>query len=73
MTALLGAQPDDAAAHLPDPLKAPFAEAMSQSMLLPAIAAGLGVVTAIFFVGQPSAGRAVTTSDQSKRNVSTAL
>lgn len=44
--------------HLPAFLHAPFAEAMSQSMLLPAFAALFGVVAAIFFVG--GASRAVS-------------
>jgi hypothetical protein len=38
-------------AALPESLRAPFAEAMSQSMLLPAFAALLGLVGALFLVG----------------------
>ena len=47
--------------NLPELLHAPFAAAMSQSMLLPAFAALFGVVAAIFLVGAlpgRSAGRA---------------
>lgn len=50
------------AGHLPPFLQAPFAHAMSQSMLLPAFAALFGVIAAIFMVGgrkpvrQPDAG-----------------
>jgi EmrB/QacA subfamily drug resistance transporter len=74
MTALLGAEPGDAAARLPDSLKGPFADAMSQSMLLPAFAAALGVITALFFVGRPEpASRPVPSNYPSKRNVGVAL
>lgn len=44
--------------HLPAFLHLPFAEAMSQAVLLPAFAALFGVVAAIFFVG--GASRAVS-------------
>src|SRR5262249_52972799 len=40
-----------AAAALPESLRVPFAEAMSQSMLLPAFMALFGVVGALFLVG----------------------
>ncbi|MGV0714906.1 MFS transporter [Mycolicibacterium sp. XJ662] len=53
MAALLHRRPDDAAGQLPDTLQEPFAEAMALSVLLPAAAAGLGVITALFFVGHP--------------------
>jgi hypothetical protein len=36
---------------LPESLRAPFAEAMSQSMLLPAFTALFGLVGALFLVG----------------------
>jgi hypothetical protein len=49
----MGAAPRGAAdlAHLPQFLHAPFAAAMSQSMLLPAFVALFGVLAAIFMVG----------------------
>jgi EmrB/QacA subfamily drug resistance transporter len=66
MTALLHGRPGGPAT--------PFYDAMSQSMLLPAFAAGLGVITALFFVDRPRpAERAVTVRYQPQTNVSTAL
>jgi EmrB/QacA subfamily drug resistance transporter len=43
--------------HLPSFLHDPFAQAMSQSILLPAFAALFGVVAAIFLVGQSTISR----------------
>jgi len=37
--------------HLPQLLHAPFAAALSQSMLLPAFVALFGVIAAIFMIG----------------------
>jgi EmrB/QacA subfamily drug resistance transporter len=74
MTALLGTEPGNDAVRLSDSRDASFADAMSQSMLLPAVAAALGAVTALFFVGRPQpASRAATCQYPSKRNVSVAL
>jgi hypothetical protein len=43
-------------------------------MLLPAFAAALGVITALFFVGRPEpASRPVPSNYPSKRNVGVAL
>ena len=72
MTWLLGAEPVEAAAQLPDGLKDPFAEAMSQSMLLPAFAAVLGTIAALFLVGRPVA-RAAAPRYRPGREVGVAL
>ena len=40
-----------AGAALPEPLRPPFAEAMSHSMLLPAVVSLFGAVGAMFLVG----------------------
>jgi MFS family permease len=75
MTWLLGAEPPDRAAPaVPDALKDPFADAMSQSMLLPAFAAALGATTALFLFGrpQPAAG-ATATRYRSARDMRVAL
>lgn len=58
-----GEMPADVA-HLPAVLHAPFAAAMSQSMLLPAFVALFGVIAAIFMVGSSRTGTPATT-DQS--------
>ena len=54
ITAELPARPGDAGpvgvSHLPSPLREPFAEAMSQAMLLPAAVALLGVLAALFLL-----------------------
>lgn len=54
ITAELPARPGDAGpvgvSHLPSPLREPFAEAMSQAMLLPAAVALLGVLAPLFLL-----------------------
>ncbi len=59
-TAPAGAPPHGAGdvTHLPAFLHAPFAAAMSQSMLLPAFVALFGVIAAIFLVGGGAPARA---------------
>jgi EmrB/QacA subfamily drug resistance transporter len=49
--------------QLPDFLHAPFAAAMSQSMLLPAFVALFGVVAALFLGGSPQRSRAAVDDD----------
>lgn len=49
-------------APLVDALKDPFAGAMAQSMLLPAAAAAMGVLTALFLVGGDATARAAPLS-----------
>lgn len=56
-----GEMPADVA-HLPAVLHAPFAAAMSQSMLLPAFVALFGVIAAIFMVGASRTGTPATTA-----------
>ncbi|MGE2724112.1 DHA2 family efflux MFS transporter permease subunit [Mycolicibacterium pulveris] len=71
MTALLQRRPDDAAELVSDSLQGPFADAMAQSVLLPAAAAGLGALTALFFVGHPHPS--ATAKHQPKSKAGTAL
>jgi EmrB/QacA subfamily drug resistance transporter len=76
MAWLLGTEPSErAAAPLPDALKEPFADAMSQSMLLPAFAAVLGAATALFLVGrpQPAAARVATSRYRPGQDMRAAL
>lgn len=56
-----GEMPADVA-HLPAVLHAPFAAAMSQSMLLPAFVALFGVIAAIFMVGASRTDTPATTA-----------
>jgi len=74
MISLMGHEPGEhAATRLPDVLKAPYADAMSDSMLLPAAAAALGAVTTLFLVGRPaSVIHAAAPTVGSKRNVGVA-
>ncbi|BBY76371.1 MFS transporter [Mycolicibacterium parafortuitum] len=56
---------DEAGAALPEPLEDLFADAMAQSMLLPACAAALGIVAAMFLSGgeqKPAPAAAVALS-----------
>lgn len=71
MTALLQRRPDDAAEQLSDSLQGAFANAMADSVLLPAAAAGLGVITALFFVGHPHSP--ATVRNQPKLKAGTVL
>lgn len=74
MTWLLGAKPDQSAARLADSVKEPFADAMSRSMLLPAFAAALGAVVALFLVSHPRpAATGLTSTYRPIRNVGAAL
>ncbi|MGE2691721.1 DHA2 family efflux MFS transporter permease subunit [Mycolicibacterium pulveris] len=66
MTALLQRRPDDAAELVSDSLQGPFADAMAQSVLLPAAAAGLGALAALFFVGNPHPSATVKHQPKSK-------
>jgi MFS family permease len=73
MIALLGREPNEPTTRLPDTVKGPFADAMSNAMLLPASAAALGAVTTLFFVGRRrSAGHPATSRIRPKWNVGVA-
>lgn len=70
LAALTDIEAADPSGLRPGPSATPFAEAMSQSMLLPAAAAGTGAIAAFFFTGHsPREGHAV---NHPERNVSTA-
>ncbi len=74
MTALLGDEHSHATEHRSDPVTEPFAEAMAQSMLLAAVAAALGTIVALFFVGRPETdGREVMSKDSSTWMVGVAI
>lgn len=73
MISLMGPESGEDATQLPNVVNGPFADAMSNSILLPASAAALGAITTLFLVGQPqSAAHAAASTFRSKRDVGVA-